>query len=175
MADFSLRALVRQVANRSTIRNPDDLAEEIVRQIPPDFLLKALADAIKPMVREVIAEDRPHGVFTSSPGRQQKHGAIGSTGPAPGSAKVDAIRDGWQRSLRARYSTGPGAEDFKFLGECTYDDLQYIAGQLDQQAERYASKARGLRTLARALTEHKAATVRDLPAETLMTSLGAAA
>lgn len=172
MSEFNLRSLVRKVAGSSTIRNPDDLAEEVARQIPAEFWPEALKTALKPLVREVISEGRPHGTFTTGFGRPQRHGAIAPAGPASGSAKVAAIRDGWQQHLRARYAT---AEGHKFLGECTYEDLQFIAGRLDRQAEAYASKARGLRSLARALTEHEAATVRDLPAETLMVSLGAAA
>lgn len=170
MSDFNLRALVRTVARTSTIRNPDDLAEEIARRIPAEHWPDALKIALKPMVREVISEDRPHGTFTTGHGRPSQSPAIST--PSRGSVKVAAIRDGWQESLRARYAT---AEGHKFLGECTYEDLQFIAGRLDHQAEAYASKARGLRSLARALTEHEAATVRDLPAQLLMVSLGAAA
>jgi hypothetical protein len=68
-----------------------------------------------------------------------------------------------------------GGSEWKFLGECTYEDLQFIAGRLDRQAEMHRSKAAGMRSLAAAMTEHDVATVRDLPAELLMNSLGAAA
>ena len=170
MGEFNLRALVRDVARHSTIRNPDDLAEEVARRIPAEFWPDALKMALKPLVREVISEARPHGTFKTGYARPSQSAAI--TTPSRGSVKVAAIRDGWQESLRARYATADG---HKFLGECTYDDLMYIAGELDRQAEARASKARGLRSLAYALTEHDAATVRDLPAETLMVALGAAA
>ena len=167
---FNIRATIRKIAASSTIRNPSVLAEEIVRQIPPEELLDVLRTALMPLVREVIAEDRPHGTFTTGFGRPQAGGAIRS--PSSGSAKVAAIRDGWQDRLRARYSVDG---EWKFLGECTYEDLQAISRSLDLQAERYRSKAAGLRSLAALLTEHDAPTVRDLPAEKLMVALGAAA
>jgi hypothetical protein len=171
MSDFSLRAVIRQVATRSTIRDPDALADEIMRQIPSEHFLDALRAAIKPMVREVISEERPHGTFTRGVGRASTQPAIST--PTRGSMKVTAIRDGWQDHLRARYSVERG--EWKFLGECTYEDLQFIAARLDRQAEMHASKARGMRSLAAALTDHDAETVRDLPPAFLMTALGAAA
>ncbi len=170
VSDFNLRALVRDVAQRSTIRDPDQLAEAILREIPEANFLDALKAAIKPLVREVISGARPHGTFTTGYGSPQQQPAISA--PRGGSMKVTAIRDGWQEHLHARYSVSEG---YKFLGECTYEDLQFIAGRLDRQAEMHASKARGMRSLAALLTEHDAKTVRDLPAATLMLTLGAAA
>jgi hypothetical protein len=171
MSDFNLRSVVRQVARNSTLRDPRQLADEVLRRIPQEELLNVLRDALLPLVREVVSADRPHGVHTTGPGRSQKHSAIGQ--PSAGSWKVGAIRDGWQEHLRARYSTEGGV--YKFLGECTYEDLQFIAGRLDHQAETYRSKAAGMRVLASMLTDHEVATVRDLPAERLMVALGAAA
>lgn len=170
MSEFNLRALVRDVARRSTIRDPDALADAIMREIPADYFLDALRTAIKPLIREVVSEARPHGTFTTGPGRSQQSPAISA--PRGGSVKVAAIRDGWQDHLRARYSVDG---DWKFLGECTYEDLHAIAKGLDLRAEQHASKARGMRALASLLTEHDVATVRDLPAQTLMVTLGAAA
>jgi hypothetical protein len=171
MSDFNLRAVIREVAGRSTIRDPDQLADEIMRHIPEESWMDAMRTALKPMVREVISADRPHGTFTRDYGRPSPSPAISA--PSRGSMKVAAIRDGWQDHLRARYAVDGG--EWKFLGECTYDDLHFIAQRLDHQAEMHASKARGMRSLAAALTEHEAQTVRDLPPAFLMTALGAAA
>ena len=180
MSDFNLRTVIREVASRSTIRDPDQLAVKIMRHIPSESWMDAMRAALKPMVREVISAERPHGTFTRSYGNPSPSPAIntppgrGASGaPRNGSAKVGAIRDGWQDHLRARYSTDGG--NWKFLGECTYEDLQFIAARLDKQAEAHASKARGMRSLAAALTDHDAATVRDLPSAFLMTALGTAA
>ena len=171
MTGFNLRGLVRQVAKSSTLRSPDELADEILRRIPQEELLNVLRDALKPLVREVIFEARPHGKFTTGYGRPSQAAAISA--PARGSMKVAAIREGWQETLQARYSVGPG--QFKLLRECTYEDLQLIARGMDHRAETFASKARSLRSLASAVLEHDVATVEDLPAEVLMVSLGAAA
>jgi hypothetical protein len=172
VADFNLRSVIRRVASTSTIRDPAVLAEEIMRHIPQEEWVNALRAALKPLVRDVISGERPHGTFTTGYGNRQRSGAIGPAVPSAGSSKVAAIRDGWQQHLRARYSVG---EEWKFLGDCTYEDLQFIAGRLDHQAETRRSKAAGMRSLAAALTEHDAETVRDLPPELLMISLGAAA
>lgn len=171
MSDFNLRAVIREVAGRSTIRDPDQLADEIMRHIPQESWMEAMRAALKPMVREVISAERPHGTFTRGYGKPSPSPAINT--PSKGSTKVSGIRDGWQEHLRARYATDGGT--WKFLGECTYEDLQFIAARLDKQAEAHASKARGMRSLAAALTDHDAATVRDLPSAFLMTALGTAA
>lgn len=162
---FNLRSLVREVAANSTLRDPGALAEEVAKHIPAEHVAEALRQCLRVFVRQIVSEDRPHG-------------SVGRAGISPPvqssrSSKVSAIRDGWQRQLRARYAVGDGA--WEFLGECTREHLTFIATELDKQASQKEAKARGMRGLAAALEEHEVERVKDLPAELLMNSLGAAA
>lgn len=160
--DFNLRALVREVMNTSTLKTPDEIAAEVAKRIPKAKTAEALHQSLRTFARQVISEERPHGFR-------------GVTSPVSStrSAKVAGIRDGWQKKLRARYHIGDGA--YEFLGDCTAENLIFIATDLDEQAARKQARARGFRRLAEALDEHGAERVRDLPAELLMNSLGDAA
>jgi hypothetical protein len=162
---FNLRSLVREVAANSTLRNYDDLTAEVAKRIAEDQIAEALRQALRSFVRQVVVEDRPHRTAEAS--------AISPPVTSSRSSKVAGIRDGWQRHLRARYSVGGG--QLERLGDCTRDQLIFIASHLDAKAEMNASKARGMRSLAAALTEQGVERVKDLPAELLMNSLGAAA
>lgn len=166
MSELNLRALVREVMNTSTLRDPSSLADEVAKRIPQEHAADALRQCLRLMVRQVMSEERPH----STPGTP---GGIGSPVSSSRSSKVSAIRDGWQKHLRSRWHVGEG--EYQFLGDCTHEDLTFISSDLDKQAEQNQAKARGMRALASALTEHNVKCVKQLPAELLMNSLGAAA
>lgn len=113
----------------------------------------------------------PAGVGVSPP--QSPRQVTGGGAPSPkysGAKPGSQIRDAWQRHLKALYPVESG--NSKQLGDCTYDDLWFIAGQRDQQADDLKASARGFRKLAALLTDQHAATVRDLPAADLMQALG---
>lgn len=159
MSDFNLRKLVREVTGSTTLTDPGDIAREVGRRIDEDSVRAALDEALRVFVRQIISEDRPHGFTTPA--------------PRPGrSAKVAGIRDGWQRKLRARYAT---EHEWKFLADCTHEDLIFIATDLDRKAAQNQAKARSFRGLAALLTDHGVERVRDLPPAAQMTALGDAA
>lgn len=162
MTDFNLRALVREVMDNSTLKTPDEIATEVAKRIPADCIADALQQSLRTFTRQVISEERPHGMR-----------GISAPVASSRSAKVAGIRDGWQRKLRARYHVGEGA--YEFLGECTAENLIFIATDLDEQAARKQARARGFRRLAEALETNGVERVKDLPAELLMNSLGDAA
>lgn len=172
VSEFNLRALVREVAATSTMNDPGDIAEEVAKRIARKDTAEALRQALRVFVRQVISEQRPHSIGApSSPVTSPK---FRSAGPAANrSAKVAAIRDGWQKHLRARYHVGDG--QWSQLGDCGREQLDYIATFLDNQAAQKQAKARSIRRLAEAVTEHEVKRVRDLPAELLMTAFGEAA
>ena len=119
--EFNLRALVRDVLDHSTLKTPDEVAAEVAKRIPRTRTADALRQAMRTFVRQVISEERPHGSHAVRP-------PVGSSR----SSKVAAIRDGWQRKLRARYHVGGGA--YEFLGECTAENLIFIASELGDPA-----------------------------------------
>jgi hypothetical protein len=147
------------VLNSSTIADPGVIADEVLRRVPSRMVKQALQQALRLYVRQVISEVRiTRPPAPSSPAR---------------SAKVSAIRDGWQRRLRDRIHCGNG--NWKFLAECTYEDLLAAAGERRELAERNMAWARQYDEWARLLTEHDVATFGDLPAEAQMSALGRAA
>lgn len=169
---FNLRALVREVVANSTMNDPGDLAAEVARRIQPDDMETALQQSLRVFVRQILSEQRPH--IIAPPTSPVVSSRFGSVAPATNrSAKVAAIRDGWQRHLRARYHVGDG--EWAQLGDCGREQLDFISTFLDEQAAQKQAKARSIRRLAEAVTEHDVNRVRDLPADLLMVAFGEAA
>lgn len=161
---FDLRALVRDVLRASEQPNPDWLVEAVLARVPEGEMAEALRQALPSIIREAAARERSANPIAPSSSMPTK---------APGSWKVQAIREEWQRALRNRIHVGPG--DYKFLGDCTYDDLLFAAAERTAIADKNAAIARSYNALAALLTEHDAKTVRDLPAEVLAPAIGRAA
>lgn len=160
MSDFVLRSLVTEILKASTITDPGLIADEVYKRIAARERPDALKQALRQFVRQVISEQR------------SAH-APGTPAPSSGSWKVREIRDGWQRRLRDRVHVGDA--QWKFLGQCTADDLRAAAAERQQLADRNSAWARQYRAWADLVDDSSAATFADLPAEVLMNALGAAA
>jgi hypothetical protein len=171
---FNLRALIREVCESSTIADPATLAKEVSRRIGRNQQREALEQALPVLVQHVISRSR--GGFTDTP---SGHRAIGAqTSRAAGgqpSRKVAAIRETWRRMLRDRVAVGPDRGDWKFLGDCTDDDLAYAEQIRRDHARANTAAADRLVTLRGLLAEHGAATVAELPDGVLADNLAAAA
>lgn len=160
MSAFVLRQLVRDVLAENESADPGEVAEAVMGRIPRGMVRVALAQSLRLYVRQVISETR-----TARPPAPT---------PATGkSLKVAAIRDGWQRRLQDRVHVG--SSEWKFLADCTYDDLLAAAAERRELADRNNAWARQYAEWARLLTEHDVATFGDLPAEEQMHALGRAA
>lgn len=167
---FNLRALIRDVADSSTIADPATLADEVARRIGPKQRADALAQALPTVVQHVVSRDRAQ----VTPGGQRL--ADAHRGPsARGSSKVAGIRETWRRMLRDRIAVGPARDDWKFLADCTATDLQFAAEIREEHARRNAARADQLRELADRLARAGVATVGQLPDSDLGAALGAAA
>lgn len=162
MTDLNLRHLVQEVTASATSVEWADIAADVLNRIDNDDLRAALAQALPAYIRYTAVSARAPGRVTPP-----------STVPGlPGSWKVQGIREGWQRRKEEIYAT---AEGHKRLGDFTYADLLYQSGICSRQAKQKLSKAKGWRDLADLMEAEGVATVRDLPAEMLMTTLGAVA
>lgn len=179
--EFSLRTLIRDVADSTPFTDLSFITAEVLCRVPDEHLREALSQALPRLVREVATENRPRGPIARpsdsppppAPSAPPAAKAVPVGGPSPqysGNRKGAEIRDAWQKVLEAPYGTASGQ---KRLGDCTYDDLQFMATGLDKQAADYAARARGFRELAALLTDHEAPILRELPAEVLMNALGA--
>jgi hypothetical protein len=154
--DFSLRALVRDVKESSTLVDPGLIATEVDKRIGDEELRLALRQALRTFVRQVITEDRTRTqIAPFTPG--------GPSG-APSSWKVREVQ-AYQRALRDPVHVGQS--QWKALGDCTAVDLAFAAVERDEQAQRNAAKARQYREAKRLLDEHEVDRVRDLPPEVL--------
>lgn len=162
MSDLNLRAIAKDAIERAESVDYHDLANVVLAALSPEQMRDALAQALPTFVRDVAGSLRHTGPVRPP-----------SVAPRlPGTWKQNAIRDNWQRQLSDIYATPEGN---KRLGDFTRDDLLHQSNLLQTQAKQKMSKAKGWRALADLLAEHEAEHVRDLPAELLMTTLGAVA
>lgn len=194
MTDFSLRHLVREVLAASTMNDPHALAGEVLRRIPEDDYKTALQQCLSNLVREEIRSQR-NGGFPTPPTPQGRRltlhtneevpqvmtehpgGRPVSVRPVkPGrSAKVAAIRASGPKWLTDRINTAADPREWKRVGDCSFADLMFAAGQRRDQAARTSAAAERLERLAELLRAHGVERVRDLPASVLAQVGGAAA
>ena len=157
---MDLRKITREVIAQADDVSVPALTVAVAARI--DDEAEALKAALPAFIRSVIVSDRSSGAV--------KPPTVGKS--LPGSWKVNAIRDGWQRHLREVYATPDGN---KRVGDMTHDDLLHLASVNEDQAKRKLGKAKGWRKLADCMTEQGVAVVRDLDAQTLMVTFGSAA
>lgn len=160
---FALRVIVREVLAQTEEADPGVIAGMVVGRIAKKDRDAALSQAMRLFVRQVISETRVGN-------RPSNVTPIHRTGQ---SAKVAAIRDGWQRRLRDRVHVG--ASLWKQLGDCTYDDLLAAANERQEHADRNAAWAREYRAMASAVLDADVERFADLPVETQAHILGGAA
>lgn len=167
VSDFDLRTVVRSVLDSSNSANLGSLAEAVYDRIDPANHAEALRQTLRGFVRQMVSEQRPDLAPPLPPAS-----APSIAGGQVPSAKVAAIRDGWQRALRSLVYVGA---EHKQLAACTAADLLFAAEYRREQAAANRRRASQFDALRQHLDEHGVATVGDLPAEVLVISLGAVA
>jgi hypothetical protein len=163
--EFQLRDLIRDVIGKSALADPDDLAAAVLAEIPEELTREALAQALRPIVRQVAAHHRLHTRIVSEQTLEQL------TPPSAGSAKVRAIRDWWKRALLDSYHVSDGAIRYKLLRDCTADDLAFAIEERRAMARRNDAKADQLEIVQRLVLEHGVNQVGQLPEATLAATL----
>jgi len=163
MSDFDLRALIREVADASTVADPGVLVAEVSARIGARDRGAALEQCLRSVVIQTLSQMR---MSSHSPGGHSRRDAQapGAAGGSP-SSKVAEIREYWRGVLRETIRVGVG--EWKFLGECTETDLDFAAGVREDHAARTLAQAERLRRLGKLLAEHSADTVGDLPDDVL--------
>ena len=162
MTTLNLRHLVQEVMTSAPSVEYTDIATDVLARLDRKDIRAALAQALPTYVRSIGVAQRQAGAVTPP-----------STAPGlPGSWKVTAIRDHWQRRLTEIYATEEGN---KRLGDFTYADLQHQSEICSRQAKQKLGKAKGWRNLADLMQSEGVETVRELPAEMLMKTLGSVA
>lgn len=153
-AEFSLRAMAREVWEELGGADYHILAKEIARRIHASQREAALNEALLEYSRQFVVGLRPTARRAGTGAGQRNSGR---------SAKVAGIRRAWPQ-LRATYFTKDGQ---KPLGDCTRADVVFIAEHLDRKARENQAKAGWMRDLSAALGAAKVERVRDLPDDVL--------
>jgi len=171
---YDLRADIKTVLDSTSLTDPGEIADKVAESVPARALRAAFRVTLRAYVRQVMAERRTFSDpnFQTSSSGHPLNDAHDPRVAAGRSFKVRAIRDGWQKQLDNRVHVGNS--EWKFLGDCTYDNLYALAGEREKHAAKNEAWARYYRSLAALLTEHDVERVRDLPAEVLMPALGSA-
>jgi hypothetical protein len=157
---FDLHSLVQAELERSKSADPLVVAEGVLDLIPDEALRDVVGQLIRGYVRNEAGRQRSRHLSQ----------AIHPTRVAPSpSSKVAAIRTAWQRVLDDRIHVGGAA--YKFLRDCTYEDLQAAANERERLAEANHRSAKQYQLLADLIAQHGVTTFGELPVEILQAAL----
>lgn len=157
--DFSLRAIVRETLNDSTLTDPRQLATIILERLEDHQLRDALAQILPEYVRIVIGVDRSH-----APGYPLAVDGTTNTAAPNRSWKVEALQD-YGRLLRQRIhipNTG-----WKFLADCGPEDLFGAAAERRDIATQTLVVADRYERLGKAVEHAGVPAVRNLPQDVI--------
>lgn len=146
--DFDIRQAVRAVIDETDLASPDEIADKVVGNVPTSQLRRV----VRVLLRDFVRIELHSGRQPAPPP------------PVGQSSKVTAIRDAaprWAAMLRQRVHVGNS--EWKFLAECSYENLMFLATERRQNAARNLKAANGYEVLAKALTTHGVSRVEDLP------------
>jgi len=151
MTNFSLTELIDEVWDEAGPK-ASDIAKAVEPRIPEahrhDVLLLLLTRYIANM-KPRLSDIGPEPVPAPAPARQSN-----------GSAAVAAIR---KYAKFFHISVNVARNQDKWMGDCTYDDLQYAAANRRRVAEETFAAAAEYEALANLVKERNVTTVRELP------------
>lgn len=135
---------------RETIANhPTDTAQQIAQLVceltAPEDLARFYTQALESLVADAIRSHR-NSTLNSHSGR---------------SVKLEQRRAWWQRVLQERVHVGNA--DYKPIGDCTADEIEFCIIERIQQVSRLNEQIRKFEKIRAAMLEHGAATVANLP------------
>lgn len=178
MSEFDLRKLVKDVCDTSLLTNDDELAKEVLSRIDKADERAALEQALPHMVQRFVSRDHRPLAFPQPQAPTGDHYARDTQkGPVAGglipfrSRRISLKRSHWQRQLNARVNVAHKSR--KFFGDCTVEDLVFLANHRRELAAANATTADYFEALTRLMGEFEVETVRELP-ESAVTELGAA-
>jgi len=117
--DINLRELIRAVAaDMPGDANPSDIAEKVDGQLSTQDRKSLFVSLLSYEVASVLRVER-------------RHAFAGRTPPPAKSAKLTQRRSWWESMCESRVHVGRG--EWKQLGSCTVDDLQFCIDERRQQ------------------------------------------
>lgn len=148
---YDIRQAIREVLATTDLVDPGDIAARVAADVPGREIRAVLAVVLRDFVRIEL-----HGY-----GRRAESGRDNAAVPQPArSAKVSAIRT-WARLLRKPVAVEGNA--WKQFGECTLEDLGFLAEDRRQNAAESVAAAERFEKYAAALAERDVETVAALP------------
>lgn len=148
MSDFDLRQLVADELATSAVADPAVVADHVLKQVPDEHLRDALATCLPGWVSRVAHRPLNRSASASKLGRSRK-----------------CDDQAWYRGiLRRRLEVGQDGREWKFLGDCTRDDVLRAAQVRRDQAAANLAVAAQLEKLAEKMRVFRASTVADLDA-----------
>jgi hypothetical protein len=160
MTTLNLRALIRDIADNSSLRGPREIAAKVAESIPNRQVRAALAEALVAYVREELTRARA----TTAP-------VLTGNVNSARSSKVAAIR-GWRRTLVGQFHVGAGV--WQRLADCSYEQVVFLAAERREMAERNAAAADMFDHLGATMRKRHAKVVADLPEPVLAELLSVA-
>jgi len=157
MTEFNVRAVIREVVEESGLTDPGEIAAKVAENVPAKALRPVLAEVLRDTVRIALHSYKTWRQPSPEPERDRR--------PSSGrSAKVGAIRD-WARVLRQPVAVEGNV--WKQFGECSADDLAFLAVDRRENAAESLAAAVRFEKYAAALDEHGAEAVADLSDEVI--------
>ena len=120
---INLRELIREVAaDMSDESTPHDIAIKVAESVPMNQVKALFVESLGEIVRRVVGFDRQASLTNVVKG--------GTSTPAK-SAKLKQRRSWWEAMCESRVHIGKG--EWKLIGSCTVDDLQFCIDERQQQ------------------------------------------
>lgn len=157
-----LRALIRDIADGAPEPEPSVVTDKVLGQLSAVERRVALAACLPGYVSDLLRRD-------AALARHRPPVTVEQGGQRFASRRVAAVR---ADVLRTRFYTGVA---WKWLGECTADDLDGAAGQRDEAAAALRAEADRWRALAAFMRGQRLATVAAVPSVDLERFLDGAA
>lgn len=154
-SDFDLRKVVAEFLDTTDLTDFREMAAEVAGVVPSRQLRAALAEALVGYIANVNQNRRNANPVLNGNGQQKQNRSV----------KVAGIAAMHRRMLRDLVHVGNSAN--KRLGDCTYEDLMFAAGERREIARLTAAKADRYEWLAKQLHAHSVDRVADLPPEVL--------
>lgn len=147
-----LRALIREVAADHPHAAPSEIARHVAKLTPADDLIDFYSEALTQICTQLLGHDR----------RQLMDGPCDDTtgSKSPNSSKLRERRTWWANLLASRVPVG---EEWKQLGDCTVDDLQFCIDERRAHIAGVEKQINNFEHLIHLMEANGAQIARDLP------------
>lgn len=155
---INLSEIVTEVISQGGSLSPTEVAQRVADAVPEGDVREALAIALIPYVRDHYRNRRQNNPIIAGDQNWRPPKEKASK-PATRSGKLEAIR-AWEQDRLNDVVTVEGGQ--KHLGDCTYDDIMYLAEERERIAMDNSFKAKQYHELASRMRQANVDTVKDL-------------